>query len=132
MSETEDFAWAVGLYEGEGCASIRRKSGTVIVSLTSTDRDTIERFHRIVGVGEISTYKPPPPRKPLHQWQVSKSDKIVELLTKFIESGYLSERRTEQAQKALDRAKEIKPQRSHRRATKEQLALLVRLGLKEG
>ena len=51
----ERWAWATGLFEGEGCITrTRRPSGdSWRLYLTSTDRDVVERFHRIVGVGWI-------------------------------------------------------------------------------
>src|SRR5215831_1091860 len=127
MSQIEDIAWAVGLYEGEGSASVNNRDRTPVVNLSTTDLDTIERFHRIVGVGRIGTYRPPLPRKPLYQWSVTKSDEIIQVLNLFIDSGYLGSRRLEQANKVLVRAREIKPHRNKRR----DLALLVKLGLKE-
>ena len=97
------------------------------VSLSTTDLDTIERFYHIMGTGYLNTYRPPGNRKPLYQWQVTKSDEVVRILTMLIDSGYLSQRRLEQAQRVLDRAKEIKPHRNKKR----DLALLIKLGLKE-
>ena len=53
----EDIAWAAGLFEGEGCVTIStvdgRKYLLASVSMHPRDRDVLERFHRIVGVGTL-------------------------------------------------------------------------------
>lgn len=57
---TIEFAWAAGLFEGEGCLTIshgRQPNGSIYrqprLKLNSTDRDVVERFHRIIGVGSV-------------------------------------------------------------------------------
>lgn len=51
--KSTDVMWAAGLFEGEGCISINKRHGRSYpcVHLKSTDRDTVERFYNIVGVG---------------------------------------------------------------------------------
>lgn len=49
-----ELAWAAGLFEGEGCASLHRGSGRtnrryVALSLSSTDEDAVRRFHQAIG-----------------------------------------------------------------------------------
>lgn len=48
-------AWAAGLFEGEGCiyssGPPKRSQRSLIIAMT--DRDVVERFHRIVGVGRM-------------------------------------------------------------------------------
>ena len=129
-----DIAWATGLYEGEGTCAISNNSH-VIVQLSMTDSEPVKRFHQIVGVGAVYTYQPPSPRKLVYRWQTQKSDEVVKVLTMLIDSGYLGPRRLEQAERVLTRAKEITPRSSGRRLTekkKEQLAILTRLGLRNG
>lgn len=57
-------AWAAGLFEGEGCISYKKGSrknspGYCLprISLTSTDRDVIDRFCRVVGAGNVRDIK---------------------------------------------------------------------------
>lgn len=63
MSSSEEWAWAAGFFDGEGCVSVKRqkqktRAGTFVysypvVQMTSTDRSLLERFQRIVGAGKI-------------------------------------------------------------------------------
>lgn len=68
MASTEDMAWAAGLFEGEGCIVARtrrgptKKDGTgerrpfvlMELMLVMTDRDVVERFNRVLGVGNTN------------------------------------------------------------------------------
>lgn len=62
--EALDFAWACGLFEGEGYVHHRpaTKTGSVTrgLGLGMTDQDVVERFARIVGVGSV---RPRPDRR---------------------------------------------------------------------
>ena len=49
MPTPQDFAWAAGLFEGEG--NLNRKP--LSMSLGSTDEDVIRRFHSIIISGEV-------------------------------------------------------------------------------
>ena len=48
----ENLAWAGGLFEGEGCITTR--NGGITLKIAMTDRDVLERFLSIVGMGKIS------------------------------------------------------------------------------
>lgn len=61
MPSAEEVAWAAGLFEGEGWftagrsigkAGVRRVTGQA--GLASTDKDVLDRFARIVGVGRVN------------------------------------------------------------------------------
>jgi hypothetical protein len=64
-----DAAWAAGLFEGEGSFGLRR-NGTVLLSLGSTDKDVIERFRGVVGVGRISSQPPGRNHRRKRLWRV--------------------------------------------------------------
>ena len=52
----EDLAWAGGLFEGEGCFSImtwHRKRFRCSASLMMTDRDVMQRFVDVIGLGRL-------------------------------------------------------------------------------
>lgn len=51
LSGDELLAWAAGLFEGEGCFTIRRKQP--VAKLNSTDLDVVKRFHDVIGVGRL-------------------------------------------------------------------------------
>lgn len=58
MTRAEDVAWAAGLFEGEGCISLRNKTRTtrpgIRFTLSSTDKDVVDRFHTVVGCGSVT------------------------------------------------------------------------------
>lgn len=81
-----EIAWAAGLFEGEGCISLRTagKGGTLV--LRTTDPDVLDRFVR--AVGDVGTVRGPlpiakPHHKPSYEWRVSKWAHIVQILEDF-------------------------------------------------
>lgn len=71
----EEAAWLGGLFEGEGCFTIRKRNGRAAggaCQLLMTDRDTVERFGRILGVGTLRVKKPSQPgRKVAYGWTLN-------------------------------------------------------------
>lgn len=69
-----EFAWAAGLFEGEGCFStgVYKNTRSFKAQLAMTDRDVVERFHKILGLG-LLRFKPPyqPHHKIQYTWTVS-------------------------------------------------------------
>lgn len=59
MTSNAEFAWAVGLFEGEGTIHAGRKGPRGAsrsqrrLCLGTTDLDVLQRFHAAVGVGKI-------------------------------------------------------------------------------
>lgn len=100
-------AWAAGLFEGEGCLHIEAQRfsqpfGHICASLASTDRDVVERFVRIIGVGSVARFKTPPGNKPAWRWSVrsGKAEEVIRLLM-----PYFGERRFAKARELLDQRK---------------------------
>jgi len=95
-------AWAAGLFEGEGCIVVTTgRNGTprVVVTLGTTDRDVLERFVSVVGIGSIRSQKDNQhTRRPLFVWAVSgrRAKPIIELFL-----PWLGVRRESKAQDAL-------------------------------
>lgn len=53
----ENLAWAGGLFEGEGCISLDKKPAgkkSARLRITSTDKDVLDRFRMIIGVGVLN------------------------------------------------------------------------------
>lgn len=50
----EQFAWAAGLYEGEGSAHLRVQPRFFGLSVTSTDEDVLRKLRRVLGVGNVT------------------------------------------------------------------------------
>lgn len=105
MSATADIAWAAGLFEGEGCISIRDRPNTraagpsARLSLTSTDHDVALRFQRIVG-GKLD--ESPYVRngfahhKPIWTWRIENAPGVIQVLRLL--RPYLGERRAAKAE----------------------------------
>lgn len=97
------WAWAVGLFEGEGCivtSGVGRES-PIRLALKMTDGDSVERFRSVVGFGVIDYH---PQRKPHHKptwtWRCYRKPHAAFILKRFLQAG-MSKRRTETALKAL-------------------------------
>ncbi len=103
--------WAAGLFEGEGCISISRRSsqrfGTelgrmcVLLVLNGTDEEVVRCFHTIVGCGYVNESRYPERLGHKRQWRwnaTSATDMraAIELLR-----PYMFSRRGEKMDEAL-------------------------------
>lgn len=89
----ENIAWAAGLFEGEGCVGVYSKpSGSrgprkgPTMKITMTDRDVLDKFHGIVGVGSISgpqRHKGKEHHKEFWSWACNGTEKVQALLAAF-------------------------------------------------
>jgi|SRR5271166_3728109 len=99
----DDFAWAIGLYEGEGCATVEKGTRpSCRMTVTSTDHDVLERFRDAVQCGTIG-FKGNTSRlgkKPIWEWRLCRQAQIKSLLQCMM--PHLSRRRQQQAQRTLD------------------------------
>jgi hypothetical protein len=99
----DEFSWAIGLYEGEGCAYVEKGTRPGCrITVTSTDLDVLERFCVAVGCGLVA-YKGDTSRlgkKPIWEWRLSRQEQIGSLLQRMM--PHLSQRRQKQAQRVLD------------------------------
>jgi len=103
------WAWAAGLFEGEGSivsymvtnrkppwsSSYRRR----LLTLKMTDEDVVRRFHQIVGAGRVSALKRStkyPHWKPQWAWECTRWDEIENILRRFL--PYLGNRRRDAAE----------------------------------
>ncbi len=93
--EALEFAWACGLFEGEGTLlySPGTRGGTATLALSSTDEDVVRRFGRIMGFGWI--YGPYQPstggRKMWWRWNATGWKKVAATFERF--EPYLGIRR---------------------------------------
>lgn len=101
-----DTAWAAGLFEGEGCIHLRANGRGVVLSLAMTDADVVRRFARVVGVGSVTTLKPPRAGCQVpYRWT---SGRAADVLTVMGALGpFFGERRAKKAGDAIDRAHEM-------------------------
>ncbi len=104
--DRENLVWAAGLFEGEGCISLRhqgRSGGRDQWRLTMgmTDEDVITKFHHIVKCGSVNLYvdKRPQSKKPMYCWGTYTRRDVYALLAAFY--PFLGLRRQTKAQEAL-------------------------------
>lgn len=101
-----DIAWAAGLFEGEGSAVCynlpnRKDSIRVSVVLPSTDKDVVEKFHKIFNVGSVNgPYKPSNGVKDRYVFEVQNQRGCIFVLGQIY--PYLCERRKQQADNLID------------------------------
>lgn len=109
MIDTQQKAWAIGLFEGEG-SIIFTRGRSVILSVQMTDKDVVERLYKIFGKGHLTgPYKVKGDSKKEYKttwkWGVFKGSEVAELLTEWL--PLLSERRKLKALEALERLKDL-------------------------
>ena len=92
------FAWAAGLFEGEGtiCAVKAGNTMALRIAIGMVDKDIIDRFHSIVGVGVVNG--PYAGRKqnhkPIWYWRLGRRSEQIEFVSRIW--PYLGERRRQQ------------------------------------
>lgn len=113
MTAAADIAWAAGLFEGEGCFTIQRSprkraNGESVVykqpvaRLHMTDKDVVERFAKIVGVGqfwEAGFRRGGLGKKLCYEWHVTTYDGFMTVWKMF--TSQLSDRRNLRALEVL-------------------------------
>lgn len=98
MATESEIAWAAGLFEGEGSFTRSAKS-FVLMSLRMTDRDVVEHFAQVVGIGNVYSVHDERERKPLFSWQLGAQTEVKRITKMFW--PWLHERRQEQYIKAF-------------------------------
>lgn len=105
MTSAVDVAWAAGLFEGEGCATISTGGQRQPrVSVQMTDEDVVRRFHSIVACGNVRRYHYPP-RRLAWQWSVQGGADVLHVLGMLY--PHLGARRQERAVEVIERAAKI-------------------------
>ena len=96
-----DLAWAVGLFEGEGCISIldmpRRRHVKLV--LGSTDEDVVRRFAAVVECGCVNGPYSPKKGRPLWRWEAAAQLDVAAVLSAML--PLLGERRRSVAAEAI-------------------------------
>lgn len=99
MTSEQEFAWAAGLFEGEGCIHYPVKEGGPQLSLAMTDEDVVRRFAATIGIGKIYTRDPYPGMRRVWTWQAARHKEVLPLIERLL--PYLGVRRSLKAQAAL-------------------------------
>jgi len=108
----EDLAWVTGLYEGEGCCSVRvhKPDGGYYpgpaIQINMTDEDILRRAQEITGMGSVTGPRARPPHKPLWTWSIGAFEQVQALIAMMW--PMLGIRRKLQAKAALAVAKEAR------------------------
>lgn len=107
MGTDAEIAWAAGIFEGEGCISIkppqeRRHLPSIRLVIQTTDEDVLVRFREIVGCGSVVHLRRPalPGKKAVYSWELGNRVEVESLVLAFL--PWLGERRTAKAQLVLD------------------------------
>lgn len=103
-----DWAWAAGLFEGEGSIVIYQQRAntinpppkSVILALAMTDQDVVNRFVAIVGYGNAHPEKLREPYKQSWRWQTGCKREVKRILESFL--PLLGDRRREKALEAIE------------------------------
>jgi len=103
--------WAAGLFEGEGCFSMRwsktrnQNKRYPALTIVSTDRDVLEKFQEVVNMGKIyeRRVKSKLGKKKIHVWQVGARDQVFGVCKMLW--PYLSDRRRKSIQDGLSECK---------------------------
>lgn len=85
-----DIGWLAGIMDGEGTISLAKNSNvdgrarfrTPILSMTSTDREILERVQGLCGgcICEVKKTHKHPTWKPAWIWKISGANKVIEIL----------------------------------------------------
>lgn len=101
----ENIAWLSGLFEGEGCVSVRRQPGRnhrISVSIAMTDEDVIRKAGEIAGVGDVSGPYGPyrENEKALWRWQTTRYEPAQAILAAMY--PFLGKRRCAKIKEVLE------------------------------
>ena len=94
-----DAAWMAGLFEGEGCMTIRPSKNYCQLQLKMTDEDVVMRFAALAGVPQTFYIERPSPLKDAWLWQTGKREHVERLLTAML--PFFGERRSTKAKQLL-------------------------------
>lgn len=107
MATEAQIAWAAGLFEGEGCISIKPPQGarhmpSIRLNISMTDEDVLVRFREAVGCGGVVRLRRPalPGKKAVYSWDIGNRTEVARLLEAFL--PWFGERRAAKARLALD------------------------------
>ena len=96
LTFTDPFAWAIGIFEGEGCLTYDSKNDKWDMKVKMTDMDVLWSFYEAIGcVGNLNGLRKSPSTpdhyKPIGQWKTGNRKLIYELVIRFY--PYMHERR---------------------------------------
>jgi len=130
LSDKENWIWAAGLVEGEGCCTMTGRN-RVVMTLVSTDRDVLQTFQSIVGGSIYGPYNDSRSdhknRKPHWQWHSGRWEQTRHILDRLL--PMLHSRRQQIMLEAVRRREEYEktiPENRCKKLTLEQRGDIVR------
>lgn len=110
MNDAE-LAWAVGLFEGEGCINTYRRgpNGTgVQLRLAMNDQDVVERFASLMDCGNLYTRTTTWNREPREQfvWATMNAPDVRRLLERML--PLFGQRRAARAREVIEAAQKVR------------------------
>lgn len=99
-----DLAWAAGLFEGEGCATVNKyksgNGGRPTMQLQMTDEDVVRKFHAVIGMGKVYGPYRPSGHKEVWRWYVDGFEAVQAIAAMFW--FYLGSRRKAKLRTVLE------------------------------
>ena len=96
LTFTDPYAWAIGIFEGEGCLTYNKSGDKWVMKVKMTDMDVLWSFYEAIGcIGKLTGLRKYPSdaehHKPYGLWAVYKRKDIHDLIIRFY--PYMHERR---------------------------------------
>lgn len=103
---SEEVAWFVGIFDGEGCISIKEANGGrrnfVVLKVKMCDFDVIRNLQNVSGIKGHSNITPAiGNHRASLAWHISKQEDVVDLLLVMKDFPFLSSRRKLRMEEAL-------------------------------
>ena len=98
---SNELAWAIGLFEGEGCIYLRKNKQQVHLFVRMTDLDVLEKLQKLWG-GTVKACTPAkdPKHKKSWRWALYRRAEVKNILLQIL--PHLSARRSCKALDGLD------------------------------
>jgi len=125
MEDSEKLFWFIGLFEGEGTFNINKNSISKRISITSTDKDVLERCIELFGGTIIEPKNRNEKWKKPYVWYINR-EKSIEITMKMY--LYLSERRKKRASEFIEfYSKSIEKENLRKQGLKSKIDLIIKL-----
>ena len=98
---TVEEAWAIGLFEGEGCIFVEKRCYSAVLRVKTTDLDVAKRLQDVWGGRVSEATMCSSNKKQPYNWILQNKQVVRNILERIL--PYLSERRACKASDAIDR-----------------------------
>ena len=98
---TVEEAWAIGLFEGEGCIFVEKRCYSAVLRVKTTDFDVAKRLQKVWGGRVSKATMSPSNKKQPYNWVLQNKPVVRGILERML--PHLSMRRACKASDAIDR-----------------------------